>query len=73
MVVIGVALWVGLELYWKKHPKAQKAAVLADGTAETKNEENEDVVPEENAAETAEAATEDRVAEVPDKSEETNE
>ena len=27
MVVIGVALWVGLELYWKKFPKKPAAAV----------------------------------------------
>ena len=53
MVVIGIALWVGLELYWKKHPKVKKDAALAVGAEETETVEEAEAI-EEAAEEIAE-------------------
>ncbi len=67
MVIAGIALWVGLELYWKKHPKIKKEEVLAEGTEpETEPEATPEV--ESGAEETAQIE-----AEITETKEETNE
>ena len=49
MVIAGVALWVGLELYWKKYPKVKKEKAFAEGEEPETKAEIESAVEHETA------------------------